>query len=158
MARPIWKSYWSGLTCIEMDSYYQQQKEKELKRLRRQAGDAITDEERLCYLDSSIVPIVTIATTSLWPDASKKGSNWQKLPITPFISLASRYTGHPCCRLEDSMTKRKTIGHHSTRKQMPYTSRSCITTSRTPGCIITGNPTQPNRNLPTTSKPRRSII
>lgn len=38
--------------AIEMDSYYQQQKEKELKRLRRQAGDAITDEERLCYLDS----------------------------------------------------------------------------------------------------------
>ena len=38
--------------AIEMDSYYQQQKEKELKRLRRQAGDAITAEERLCYLDS----------------------------------------------------------------------------------------------------------
>ena len=38
--------------AIEMDSHYQQQKEKELKRLRRLAGDAITDEERLCYLDS----------------------------------------------------------------------------------------------------------
>ena len=38
--------------AIEMDSYYQQQKEKELKRLRRLAGDAITAEERLCYLDS----------------------------------------------------------------------------------------------------------
>ena len=38
--------------AIEMDSHYKQQKEKELKRLRRLAGDAITDEERLCYLDS----------------------------------------------------------------------------------------------------------
>lgn len=38
--------------AIEMDSHYQQQKEKQLKRLRRLAGDAITDEERLCYLDS----------------------------------------------------------------------------------------------------------
>lgn len=38
--------------AIEMDSYYQQQKEKELKRLRRQAGDAITAEEELRYLDS----------------------------------------------------------------------------------------------------------
>lgn len=37
---------------IEMDSYYQQQKEKELKRLRRLAGDAITAEEELRYLDS----------------------------------------------------------------------------------------------------------
>lgn len=38
--------------AIEMDSYYQQQKEKELKRLRRLAGDAITAEEELRYLDS----------------------------------------------------------------------------------------------------------
>ena len=38
--------------AIEMDSYYQQQNEKELKRLRRQAGDAITDEERLSYIES----------------------------------------------------------------------------------------------------------
>ena len=50
--------------AIEMDSHYQQQKEKELKRLRRLAGDAITDEERLCATSTvSIVPIVTIATT-----------------------------------------------------------------------------------------------
>lgn len=43
--------------AIEMDSYYQQQKEKELKRLRRQAGKG--------YATSTvfIVPIVTIATT-----------------------------------------------------------------------------------------------
>lgn len=38
--------------AIEMDGYYQQQKEKKLKRLRREAGDAITAEEKLCYLDS----------------------------------------------------------------------------------------------------------
>lgn len=38
--------------AIEKDSYYQQQKEKELKRLRRLAGDAITAEEELRYLDS----------------------------------------------------------------------------------------------------------
>lgn len=38
--------------AIEMDSHYKQQKEKELKRLRRLAGDAITDEEELRYLDS----------------------------------------------------------------------------------------------------------
>ena len=38
--------------AIEMDGYYKQQKEKELKRLRREAGDAITDEEELRYLDS----------------------------------------------------------------------------------------------------------
>lgn len=37
--------------AIEMDGHYKQQKEKELKRLRREAGDAITDEEELCYLD-----------------------------------------------------------------------------------------------------------
>lgn len=38
--------------AIEMDGYYKQQKEKELKRLRRLAGDATTDEEELRYLDS----------------------------------------------------------------------------------------------------------
>ncbi len=38
--------------AIEMDSHYKQQKEKELKRLRRLAGDATTDEEELRYLDS----------------------------------------------------------------------------------------------------------
>lgn len=38
--------------AIEMDGHYKQQKEKELKRLERLAGDAITDEEELRYLDS----------------------------------------------------------------------------------------------------------
>ncbi len=38
--------------AIEMDDYYQQQKEKKLKRLRREAVDAVTAEEKLCYLDS----------------------------------------------------------------------------------------------------------
>lgn len=49
--------------AIEMDSHYQQQKEKELKRLRRrQAMQSLT---RKGYATStvSIVPIVTIATT-----------------------------------------------------------------------------------------------
>lgn len=49
--------------AIEMDSHYQQQKEKELKRLRRLAGDAITDEKGYATSTVSIVPIVTIATT-----------------------------------------------------------------------------------------------
>lgn len=49
--------------AIEMDSYYQQQKEKELKRLRRQAGDATLQKKGYATSTVSIVPIVTIATT-----------------------------------------------------------------------------------------------
>lgn len=49
--------------AIEMDSHYQQQKEKELKRLRRL--EAMQSLTRKGYATStvSIVPIVTIATT-----------------------------------------------------------------------------------------------
>lgn len=49
--------------AIEMDGYYQQQKEKKLKRLRREAGDAITAEENYVISTASIVPIVPIAMT-----------------------------------------------------------------------------------------------
>lgn len=142
--------------AIEMDSYYQQQKEKELKRLRRQAGDAITDEERLCYLDSLYRAYSNYRYDSSCAYVSK-GLQLAEVPITPFILLALRYTGHPCCRWEDSMTRRKAFWRHSTLSKCP-TNRSCITTLPMPGCSITGNLTQPNRNLQTTSKPRRSII
>lgn len=94
--------------AIEMDSHYQQQKEKELKRLRRLAGDAITDEERLCYLDSLYRTYSNYRYDSSCAYVSKD-SNWQKLPITPFILLALRYTGHPRSRWEDSMPRRKTF-------------------------------------------------
>ena len=49
--------------AIEMDDYYQQQKEKKLKRLRREAVDAVTAEENYVISTASIVPIVPIAMT-----------------------------------------------------------------------------------------------
>lgn len=99
--------------AIEMDSYYQQQKEKELKRLRRLAGDAITAEEELRYLDSLYRAYSTYRYDSSCAYV-KKDFNWPRLPITPFILLTSRYTGHPCCRWEDSMPRRKAFWRHST--------------------------------------------
>lgn len=49
--------------AIEMDGYYQQQKEKKLKRLRREAGDAILPRKNYVISTASIVPIVPIAMT-----------------------------------------------------------------------------------------------
>ena len=49
--------------AIEMDSYYQQQKEKELKRLRRHQAMQSLPKKGYATSTVSIVPIVTIATT-----------------------------------------------------------------------------------------------
>lgn len=142
--------------AIEMDSYYQQQKEKELKRLRRQAGDAITAEERLCYLDSLYRAYSNYRYDSSCAYVSK-GLQLAEATHNTFYITHFKIHGHPCCRWEDSMPRRKAFWRHSTLSKCP-TNRSCITTSPMPGCSITGNLTLPNRNLQTNSKPRRSII
>lgn len=131
--------------AIEMDGYYQQQKEKKLKRLRREAGDAITAEEKLCYLDSLYRAYSTYRYDSSCAYV-RKGLQLAEATHNTFYITRLRYTGHPCCRWEDSMARRKTFLRHSTLKKCP-TNRSCITTSPMHGYSITGNLTLPNRNF-----------
>lgn len=142
--------------AIEMDSYYQQQKEKELKRLRRQAGDAITDEERLCYLDSLYRAYSNYRYDSSCAYVSK-GLQLAEATHNTFYITCFKIHRASVLSVGGFYDKAEGILATLDLSKCP-TNRSCITTLPMPGCSITGNLTQPNRNLQTTSKPRRSII
>ena len=142
--------------AIEMDSHYKQQKEKELKRLRRLAGDAITDEERLCYLDSLYRAYSNYRYDSSCAYVSK-GLQLAEATHNTFYITCFKIHRASALSVGGFYAKAENILKTLDPKQMPY-KQSCITTSPMPGCSITGNLTLPNRNLQTISKPRRSII
>lgn len=140
---------------IDNDQYYQDIKEKELKLLKLQAIEAEDSKTRLLFLDSIYHAYSAYRYDSAYAYMQRGLELAQKVNDTYYITL-NQINQASILSVRGFYGMAKTSSNRSTPTRCP-TSRSCTTTSRMPGCIITWNPTPRDLITPRNSAARRSI-